>query len=321
MDKKVKQIKFRISKQIGEPSDRKNYKTIDEIAASKENSNKPTDRNPYSFTNEKDPPEIKILKKVNPKRRKSVFHQYPKLKHFIISGVAAIFVGVVLGFIMLKIAAGMNTDDDAEPSTPSEQTETNSGDTENGSVPAAGTETTSVSFDPISAQVVQIGAFQTEAAAVEFSASYEAVGIKPIIWYRDELHYTFVGIANTENQIDVVEQSVNDLVEGEPYSKEWVVAGKTKETSEIEGNWVKEGMNIWQEAISQFSTSQTLDDNTKENIANWLQTKPETMTDEAISFVQRWETLSETIQGEGQVFHIHHQLLQIFYEYETYINS
>src|SRR5690606_24023762 len=120
---------------------------------------------------------------------------------------------------------------------------------------------------------------------------------KPIIWYRDELHYAFVGIANTKGLIETVEQSVNDLVEGEPYSKEWSVSGNTKEVGEVEANWIKEGMNIWQQTVDQFSTSQTLDDNVKENIGKWLETKPESITDEASSFGQKWEAFYEAIQG------------------------
>jgi stage II sporulation protein B len=281
-------------------------------------------------SNEEDPPKVQVLQRPYT-NKSSIFAKIPRLKHLLVAGASATIVGVILGFIMLKLFSGVGIEDEAQPVNGNTNNNnpgvTDSVDddpepSDSGDVDPNSASLVSYTYDGYSPQVVQIGYFTTEEKAKEWNAPFEAKNLEPFIWERENHYYVFVGLSMTKESADKTEATIKEMLPEaeEAFDKSWPVTSSNKETTEEEGNWIKEGMSLWQEIVSDLNGQSILTADMNNKLKTWYDKKPSGISDAGETFSTLFGSLLESNEQTSE-WRIHNQLLAILHGYEIYLNE
>ncbi|WP_102026877.1 hypothetical protein [Salirhabdus sp. Marseille-P4669] len=331
MDNKPKPITVRVNQQVKEFPIKHGHKAEEEIAASIDKNNRDSsDKSKFTTTTssfDENPPKIKVLERPY-QSKKSFFASIPKFKHLFISGFSAILVGIVLGIIMLNLLSGVDADDEAEQASGTANVkETN---TEGDTNPVGGTDGEKenptnlipVEFDGITAQVVQVGLYSSLESAENGNAPFVEANIDPVIWEKDNQFFVFIGLGFTKEQADQIETSIKDTIAEADgaFDKTWIVKPAKKETTEAEGKWIKEGMTLWQEAVTGYREQSTISSDTNEKLTSWLSEGPKELTESGEAFKSQYKAFIDTISNsEASVWDREAQFITVLKAYETYL--
>jgi stage II sporulation protein B len=303
----------------------------DEVAAALDrtgNSDEEGKEFQYS-SSEEDAPKVQVLQRPYTNKT-SIFSRIPRLKHLLVAGASATIVGVILGFIMLKLFSGVGTEDEAQPvngntnNNPgvTDSVEDDPEPSDSGNVDPNTASLVTYSFDGFSPQVVQIGYFTTEEKAKEWNAPFVANNIEPFIWERDDHYYVFAGLSMAKENADQIEATIKGILpEAEQaFDKSWPVTSSNKETTEEEGNWIKEGMTLWQETVSDFNSQSTITTDMNNKLKTWYDKKPSNISEAGETFSALFGSLLESSEQSSE-WSIHHQLIAVLHGYEIYLNE
>lgn len=247
-----------------------------------------------------------------PKKKKSF--AFPALKRFILTVVSAAVIGLGLGFVMLRLFAGIDgqyaseeafkvipsQQEDESPSVPT--TSSNKTDNQNDQPvpPSNNTESAAVMLDGQSSFVIQAGVFSTYDKAVEWQTELNASGITTFIWERDGQHYLFSGIGSTKEKT----KEMAAIIEGKGYDmfvKPW-----TTPTLEVksEEQWLQSGLGNFANAIKESMGLMLIDVETttalQQLVQNFKQSKPETLTEQSQSLDRAVMTLEKKVEQYNQ---------------------
>jgi len=265
------------------------------------------------------------------------------IKKLVMAGVAAVFIGMALGYIMLRLFAGMEApeatstpayqeDIDNQPAPTSENKgqeqaasdtkddTTNSG--EEGQAVAATKNT--VTFPAMSAFVVQAGIFSTKDKAEIMQRSISQKGVETYVWPRDGQFYLFAGVAPSKAEGEQIATMLkaNGI---EVYVKEWSVAGAEKEVAKAEGEWIQNGMEGWESLIGPASALVGTGAGDITAMKNSLPSAPDTISEQATPFqqsVKQYASVLQTYeaeQSEATSWEIQVSLLDMWHGYEQYV--
>lgn len=167
------------------------------------------------------------------------------LKPMIIAVFSAILVGSILGFFMLNMFT--NLEGEAESH---EQKPTN---VHANPVDQVDNELSSASLQGMSAFVLQGGVFSKAENAKEWALKFQQATLPTVIFEKDQQHYLFVGIANTEGEAKKLATTLAEQ-QFEVYVKEWKTEEIQIELTEEEQHWVKSFQKQWQDTLQSIYT-------------------------------------------------------------------
>jgi stage II sporulation protein B len=301
-----------------------NSSTKQAVAATIENGPSSNDDEKNTIYSFEDPPKIKVLQR-NYSDDKSIFTKLPKIKHFIISGVAAILVGVILGFIMIKLLSDVDVKNAEDAGTiirnPSDTEETPIESTTDSKSEAE--DKVTYTFDEITQHMVQIGYFSSRETAEEWNKAYQQQNIEPFIWEKDNEYFIFVALAPSKEKADKLEADIKEIVPEakDAFDKPWQVLAGTKEISSEEGDWITQGMTLWNEAVTVVNDQSSLSSDLQEKLKNWIDSAPDSLSDEGKVFHKTFQNWIENILDKNQFWQQQSLLISIFKAYEEYING
>lgn len=185
-------------------------------------------------------------------RRRNMF---TSAKPLLISVVSAITIGVILGFIVLRIGAGgtgATYDIEASQTSPPTQSTTSAAGEEDNS----SSTTSPIEFVELQAYVLQAGVFSEKDNTEEAISIFESHGYAPVVWEKDHQFYVFTHLFATEEQAkeEVEEMEKNEL---ETYAKSWMTENRTVDMSEEEGVFIQKFVNTWNETVEKHSNQET----------------------------------------------------------------
>ncbi|HLR52836.1 MAG TPA: SPOR domain-containing protein [Candidatus Avamphibacillus sp.] len=232
-----------------------------------------------------------------------------ELKPIIIAVITAIFIGSVLGFILLKMFVNIDNGlANTSNSNPVVHLDANTKDTPKEN-------TSKVTLPSIQAFVLQGGVFSAEENAKEFASKYNKKNINTVIWERDNQYYLITGLANSK-------ESANDLAdqqEGhglEVFVKEWESPAIEVQLANNEFEWFQSLHNLLVKSIDGINGKDSLP------VDGWsaLFDENKTESEKIISFKEKIEPYTKNIK-EGGKSDIQYELLEIWYELEAFLSK
>ena len=238
----------------------------------------------------------------------------PGFKPFIIAAASATVIGITLGFIMLRMFAGIGDDGQAmtEPlgTTPSN---TPSGTEQNTPSAASNGEMASYTLASLSAWVIQTGTFNGEKGASDNQELFANANFPTILWDNAEDYRVFAGVSSTKQDAD---SSAQAMVEQglDIYVREW----QTTETEiNIDANattWLDGFTTHWQQSLTALASENSLT-SVSGNWESWLANYPETENEQLDAINQAASQLLEGIKNEASVHQLQIDLLNVWHNY------
>ncbi|HLR40290.1 MAG TPA: SPOR domain-containing protein [Virgibacillus sp.] len=179
---------------------------------------------------------------MNPLNKKS---KWGAFKPVVISISAAIFIGSILGFIMLNMFGNIN--DLSNHGNNPEATNAVAADKD--------TEKKSNASDEqkaITAYVLQGGVFSEKANADQWAESFKQAGFPAMIWERDDQYYLLTGIADTEEQAKKIAASIKEQ-NMDVFVKEWQTSPTDTDLNKEEAAWLGVFEKQWQDTLKSVS--------------------------------------------------------------------
>lgn len=176
-------------------------------------------------------------------------NRFTRYKSIIIAAVSAVVIGLCLGILMLNMFGGLG-DKIIGHTTDNSATNATSGPKQ-----AAEEKLTSIEMEPIGAFVLQAGVFSTEANASKWSGKFGKSGFSTMIWKRDHQFFLLAGVAETEQQADVLAAQFADF---DIYVKEWSTNKGTKQLTKDGKKWLASVINTWHESLAKVSAQESI---------------------------------------------------------------
>ncbi|SDK40877.1 hypothetical protein [Sediminibacillus albus] len=195
------------------------------------------------------------------KRRKAVPRIY---KVFVFAAIAALMIGLALGFIMLRMFAGM--DENGNDSTANGNNQPVDAPTADGADEQP--KQADFSVEGMNAYVVQGGVFSSQAKAEEWQKNFSDSGLPSVVWEHEGQFYLFAGLGDTEAGA----KKTAELIAGkqlDTYVKAWQTEGQTKDLSDEEANWLQGFQALWDSSVSSQG------DLAKDQWKEWLDAYPD----------------------------------------------
>lgn len=259
--------------------------------------------------------EISEFEKVSssaPKKKKAMSQV---VKTMILAAISAIVIGVALGFIMLRMFAGI---DESSQQVNSYGNTTQSGAANSDEVnTGAGVS----SEKKLQAYVVQGGVFSTEKKAKEWQVQFKNAGFESLIWQREGQYFLFAGISKTEQTADETAGlfSAENL---ETYVKPWSTKVAGVEESDQETDVLKKFLSTWNNTLENINSSDHPSLN-KEEWEKWIASIPEEskkelqpLTEQATKLIQVLNEGENMDENQLQI-----SLLKLWKGFESYLLS
>lgn len=273
--------------------------------------------------------------------KKKKFQFTTSIKHMVLAGMAAIMIGMVLGFVMLRLFAGMASTEansvpayqsNALPNKTTSEANDPATNQENSSTDKAEekAEITKVPypFPIMDAHVVQAGIFSTREKAAVWQSQLEEKGVTSFVWPRDGQFYLFTGIGSTKAEGDKI-ATLLKAQEIDTFTKPWQVSPKQKRIATTEGKWIESGMQNWKSSLGTIVTITSTGDGDLKGvltkIQSWKQEIPDEATEQSTSVLKAFDKFSEAAQSYQtqksavSLWEMQVQLINIWYEYEKFI--
>ncbi|PAV27623.1 hypothetical protein CIL05_21100 [Virgibacillus profundi] len=239
-----------------------------------------------------------------------------KLKHFkpvIVTTIAAIAIGSILGFVMLRMFVIIDGDLSANGSnnTPVLADDTDKDEEES----STATSTSLYMLEPIQAFVLQSGVFSEQANADEWAAKYDEAGLPSIIWEMDNQYFLLAGLGNTN---DHAKQSAAELsADGfDIFVKEWNTGEIEVELTKEEHAWLKTFVEQWEETLASLTSNEVF------SVASWKE-----LINNYPEGTKKLSGLSETIEevidemSTAENRKAQHILLKLWLQYDKVTNN
>ncbi|MFC3040021.1 hypothetical protein ACFOGI_07125 [Virgibacillus xinjiangensis] len=191
---------------------------------------------------------------------------YNLFKPVLMAGISAVLIGSVLGFVMLRMIAGIDADgtDDGTAFVGAGVTENEEEQKGHAPTPLQG----------LQAFVVQGGVFGNRVNAEEWAEKFSSAGMPQVIWQKDGQYFLFAGIAADE---DTASQLSSDMADYqlESFVKEWQTTEPEVELTNGEAAWVRKFVEQWNSSLEGLTNTSAVD-------------------------IQGWEELLETFPSESE---------------------
>ncbi|UFT97924.1 hypothetical protein KO561_11965 [Radiobacillus kanasensis] len=172
----------------------------------------------------------------------------PVFKIFALAAGAAVLVGVTLGFIMLKMFAGIEEGTQEKATTTTTQTTSDTSD-QGVSSGEGSSATGEYTTDPLAATVVQAGVFSSNDNASKRTSKIESSGYAAMVWQQGEQFYVLTGLASSETAANTLSQSLTSNGV-ESIVKPWETTSATASLSEKGTEWVQQFPQLWKDSLA-----------------------------------------------------------------------
>lgn len=171
------------------------------------------------------------------------------IKPILVSVIAAVIIGSILGFIMLNMIAGI---DDRASNSGGQQASAgvDTNDKER-------TKTDSGKQSVMSAYVLQGGVFAEKENADEWAKKFKEAGLPSVIWEKDSEFYLFAGIADSKEQAKEQAESLQ-AQELDVFAKEWETDKVDQDLTETESSWLKDFQEQWSSTLTAVTKEQEI---------------------------------------------------------------
>ncbi|MFC2948487.1 SPOR domain-containing protein [Virgibacillus sediminis] len=255
---------------------------------------------------EEDPAEPLTMVTDHQKKKKQTgrgrFSRFHLWRPVLLAGISAIGIGSVLGFVMLRMIAGIDA-----------------GVPQNGSLPAGTVDTEeqeaqskegSRTPEGLEAFVVQGGVFGNRENAEEWAGKFSTAGVPQVIWLRDGQYFLFVGAAETEDAATRLSEKMESQ-QLETFVKEWETGQAEVELTDTESEWLLSFEEVWQSNLARLPDAVSVDIDSWEKLLETFPDESEKLSslrDEISSQKDRFK--QQDVEGAQQA------LLNLWYQYE-----
>lgn len=179
------------------------------------------------------------------------FFQRKDVKKYLIVITSAMVIGLMFGFITLKVLNHVGQPKDIGALT----VNTNEAATETNE------EEVSQEIKQLDAYVVQGGVFANKENLKEWKDRFQKEGVSAIEWKRDDLYYLFLGIGSSEQEIDKLKEKLLKK-ELDVYVKKWTTSNKEVHLPQDDLTWIDSFITLWESSITNM-------DNKDLFVKNW----------------------------------------------------
>ena len=296
---------------------------MEEQEKKKQKQEKKQNRKPLSGMN------LSVLERAYPLKRKKL--SFPSTwKHLVMAGLSAVFVGIILGFVMLRLFSGLEAQQTPNSeATPASTSVTGNQATTN-SKPAASVQKQMYSLPTMKAFVVQAGIFSTKDKATAWQSDLAAEGITSYIWERENQFYLFAGVAPSKQEGEKIATYLK--AQGfDTFVKDWSVTGQEVKVAQSEGQWIEKGMNYWSTFLapvaSQIDSGKGDTGNIVTQITDWKKSIPGEATEKTAvlsNSMNQLHTSSQRFQSSkstSSLWEMQRDLLKIWFSYEQFMKN
>lgn len=174
-------------------------------------------------------------------------------KAILISGISAIFVGTLIGFILFRmfvqVDAPASAGNPSQGTTPVAQPEKEE----------AGSDMVTSSLDSLETYIIQAGIFSEKENADSLITNLTSLGIPTVFFEKDGQYYLMTGVGPTEDAVKSLAASLSNN-QADLYVKEWSIEAKEIEMTEAEDSWLTEFQAFFAEQLQQADLNQSIAD-------------------------------------------------------------
>lgn len=187
-----------------------------------------------------------------PSRTRKITNHIKRLKPFMIAMFSALFIGSVVGFVMLNFLTNVSD----HPQDLQQQPVSNQMKIEDANQDVADHAEAQLSYTlkPMHGYVLQVGVFNERDNAEISMASYEAEGLSVVLWQMNEQYFLFAGVAATKTAAEILATEL-ESDEIEIYVKEWETPEYEVEVSEQEYEWLTSFQELWDQSVIDLGTN------------------------------------------------------------------
>lgn len=222
------------------------------------------------------------------------------LKPILVAVSSAVIIGSILGFIMLRMFGGIETEAPGQIANPVTGVSENTADEQSGKQ--------AITLEAMNTFVLQGGVFSKQQNAEEWANIFSEAGMPTMMWERDGQVFLLAGPTNTKEQGNEVADQFSEL---DIYVKEWSVPSSELAVSAKEEEWLKSFQEQWQHSLMTIEENGTLQEDDWEGVKKQAPTNND-------QFSTLVEAVNSINQSEG--LKARQQLLQLLYAYEQAIN-
>lgn len=197
-------------------------------------------------------------------RMQKITHHIKKLKPFLIAMFSALFIGSVLGFVMLNFLTNVND----QPNNAQQHAVSNQATVENETYSAEAQpdeQQTEYNLNAMRSHVLQVGVFNEKENAEMWMSTYTSNGLPMSLWQRDEQYFLFAGIAATKNAADLIASEI-ESEDVEIYVKEWETPEYKVNVSKREYQWLQSFQEQWEQSLQEVSTNGSMNNEEWQNL-------------------------------------------------------
>ncbi len=204
--------------------------------------------------NEQEEPDFSTLSAVNsmnkgkPLRKRNIIW-----KAILVSGVSAIFVGTIIGFILFRMFVQVDTPASAgnptQGTTPVAQPEKEE----------AESDIVTGSLDSLETYIIQAGIFSELENADPLIESLTSLDIPTVFLEKDGQFYLMAGVGPSEDAVKSLAASLANN-QADLYVKKWSTEAREIEMTEAESAWITEFQSFFDEQLKQANLNQPIAD-------------------------------------------------------------
>lgn len=229
-------------------------------------------------------------------------------KPIIIAVMTAIFIGSVLGFVLLGVFGNIdsvimpNHNNRVVQLNPAEQADQDG-------------EKDALSLSSVNAYVLQAGVFSDEANAQTLVGEYKAQGIIPVVWQRDNQYYVLTAVTNSQENADALAKQ-QEAMGLEAFVKEWESSAGEMNMTSGEAEWFQTFHELLAGSIEAVSASDSVP------LEGWtaLLGNQDHESERVASFAEEIEPYLEHLAGSEQVT-FQQGLLEIWHHYDMFLRN
>lgn len=244
---------------------------------------------------------------VSGRNNKRPFHS---IKPFVLSSISAILIGVLLGFIVLRMSTSA-TEPAVDQGSTAPQMEVAANEPNESEDETAQTHGDLIDLPAIEAYVLQAGVYAEKENAEEMATKLENSGHSPVVWEEDQQFFVFSNVFSTEEH---AKNSVATMEDEniEVYAKLWRVEQQSAEITEDEATFLEEFVTIWTETVEKQTIGEF------DSLAVWVELTTEMPSGDATQALVAY--LEESIVEAESAIDIEQVLLETWKLYKLPVN-
>ncbi|GEN85517.1 SPOR domain-containing protein [Oceanobacillus sojae] len=204
--------------------------------------------------NEQEEPDFSTLSAVNSMNKGKPLRKINIIwKAILVSGVSAIFVGTIIGFILFRMFVQVDTPASAgnptQGTTPVAQPEKEE----------AESDIVTGSLDSLETYIIQAGIFSELENADPLIESLTSLDIPTVFLEKDGQFYLMAGVGPSEEAVKSLAASLANN-QADLYVKKWSTEAREIEMTEAESAWITEFQSFFDEQLKQADLNQPIAD-------------------------------------------------------------